>query len=94
MAHKFGVLGGFAWPARLSMYFRVNYEQNLVFLCFMAIFMSYSPQFWGSLVIYNDRRARYMFESDDQKLDFFVSYGRFHGLFPTSLGFQGDFHGP
>ena len=80
--------------ARKTRYVFESYEQKLVFLCFMAIFMSYSSLFWGSLVIYNDRRARYMFESDDQKHDFFVSYGRFHGLFPTSLGFQGDFHGP
>ena len=34
----------------------------------MAVFMSYCPQFWGSRVIYNDPKTRYMFVSYDPKL--------------------------
>ena len=44
----------------------------------MAVFMSYCPQFWGSRVIYNDPKTRYMFESYDQKRVVF------HVLWPFS----------
>ena len=44
----------------------------------MAVLMSYCPQFWGSTVIYNDPKTRYMFESYDQKLVVF------HVLWPFS----------
>src|SRR3954468_980590 len=57
--------------------------KNSSFLCFMAIFMSNFPQFWGSKEIY-------MFESYYQTLVIFASYGRFHKLLPIILGFQGN----
>src|SRR3954466_803738 len=34
---------------------------------FMAILMSYFPQFYGSMEIYNNLETRYMFESYDKK---------------------------
>src|SRR3954463_5481956 len=34
---------------------------------FMAIFMSYLPQFYGSMAIYNNLETRYMFQSYDKK---------------------------
>jgi len=33
----------------------------------MAILMSYFPQFYGSMEIYNNLETRYMFESYDKK---------------------------
>ena len=51
----------------------------------MAIFMSYCPQFRTS-------RAIYMFERYEQKHFVFASYGCFHVLLPTVLGFQDDLH--
>jgi hypothetical protein len=54
--------------------------KNLSFSCFMAVFMSYCPQFWGS-------RAIYMFESYDKKLVFFALYGRYHDPLISFFGF-------
>src|SRR3954464_9189607 len=59
--------------------------KNSSSLRFMAIFMSYCPQFWSS-------RTIYMFERYEQRVFVFASYGRFHVLCPTVLGFQDDFH--
>jgi hypothetical protein len=75
------VLGGFAWHVRPGTCLRVM-TKNTLFFRFTAVFMSYCPQFWGSRGIYNDRRARYMFQSYDQKLVVFVFYGCFHELLP------------
>ena len=55
-----------------------NFNQKIVDSHIMAIFMSYCPQFWGSRVIYNDPKTRYMSESYDQKLVVF------HVLWPFS----------
>jgi hypothetical protein len=60
-----------------------SYDQKLVVFSFMAIFMRYFPQIWGSTAIYNDRRARYISKSYDPKFIFFVFFGHFHELFPT-----------
>jgi hypothetical protein len=62
-----------------------RYEQKLVFLRFMSVFLSYCLRFSGS-------RAIYMFERNDQKLVVVACYGRFNELLPTVLGFQGDLH--
>ena len=43
-----------------------------LFSLFMDVFVSYCPQFWGSMAIYNDHKNRYMFEIYDQKLVVFV----------------------
>src|SRR3954465_6421596 len=56
------------------------------FLRFIAVFMSYCPQFWGYQAIYNDLKTQYMFESYEQKLVVFVFYGHFHELLPTVWG--------
>ena len=52
-----------------------SYEQKLVVFMFMAVFISYFPQFWGSREIYTTRNTRYMFESYDQKFGVFTFYG-------------------
>src|SRR3954471_13859806 len=50
-----------------------SFNQKLVDLRIMAVFMSYCLQFWGSRGFYNRPKTRYMFESYDQKLvDFHV----------------------
>ena len=46
--------------------------KNSYFSCFLAIFMSHCPQFWGSRRICMPRKNRYMFEIYDQKLVIFV----------------------
>ena len=61
--------------------------KNSSFSCFMAIFMSNCPQFWGF-------KAIYMFESYDQTLVVFAFNGNFHELWPIFLGFQGDLKWP
>ena len=59
----------------------------------IVVFMSYSPQFWGSRKIYKDLKTGYMFESYDQNLMVFVFSDRFHKLLPIVFGFQADLHG-
>jgi hypothetical protein len=39
---------------------------------FLAIFVSYCPQFWGSGVIYKAHETEYIFETRDQKLIIFA----------------------
>jgi hypothetical protein len=39
---------------------------------FMAVFVSYCPQFWGSGAIYKANDTQYMFERHDQNLIVFV----------------------
>jgi hypothetical protein len=49
-----------------------RHDQKLIIFAFMAIFMSYCPQFWGSGVIYKAHDTQYMFERHDQKLIIFA----------------------
>jgi hypothetical protein len=49
-----------------------RHDQKLVVLAFMAIFMSYYPQFWGSELIYRVHDTQYMFERHDKKLIVFA----------------------
>jgi hypothetical protein len=57
-----------------------RHDQKLVVFAFMAVFVSYYPQFWGSGVIYKAHNTEYKFERHDQKhvvftfLAVFVSY--------------------
>ena len=67
--------------------------RNSSFSHVLDIFMSYSPQFWGSRTIYKDLKTRYMFESYEQNLVVFVFSDYFHELLPTVFGFQMDLHG-
>ena len=53
--------------------------KNYPFSCFMVIFMSNCPQFWGS-------KAIYMFESHDQALGVFAFYGNFVSYCPYFWG--------
>jgi hypothetical protein len=49
-----------------------RHDQKLVVFAFMAIFVSYCPQFWGAGVIYQARDTQYIFERHDQKLAVFA----------------------
>jgi hypothetical protein len=42
--------------------------KKLIIFAFMAVFVSYCPQFWGARVIYKAHATQYMFERRDQKL--------------------------
>jgi len=53
----------------------------------MDVFMSYSPQFWGSIEICMALKTRYKFESYHQKLFVFTFYGRFQDVLSIVLGF-------
>jgi hypothetical protein len=61
IAHSFGVPGGFACLVRTLTCLR-DMTRNSSFLCFMVVFMSYCPRFWGSMLIYKDLKTRHMFE--------------------------------
>jgi hypothetical protein len=43
-----------------------------VVFVFMAVFVSYCPQFWGSEKIYKAHDTQYMFGRPDEKLIVFV----------------------
>ena len=79
--------------ARMTRYMFEICGQNTSFSRFIAVFSSYCPKFWVSIAIYNDLKARYMFQSYDKKLMVFVFFDRFNELLPTDLGFQADLHG-
>jgi hypothetical protein len=57
-----------------------RHDQKLIIFAFMAIFVSYCPQFWGSGGIYMAHDAQYMFERHDQKLVVFTFLSRFREL--------------
>jgi hypothetical protein len=67
--------------------------KKIVVFAFMAIFVRYCPQFWGSRVIYNAHDTQYMFERHDQKLVFLAFQGHFHELLPIVLRFRGELQG-
>jgi hypothetical protein len=71
IAHCFGVPEWFTRSMTLSTCLR-GMTKNTSFLCFKAIFMSYCPQFWGSVVIYKVHDTQYMFERRDKKLIVFA----------------------
>jgi hypothetical protein len=51
--------------------------KKLVIFAFMAIFVSYCPQCWGSGAIYKKYVNLYILERDDKKLIIFAFYGHF-----------------
>jgi hypothetical protein len=69
LATVLGLWGGFTWPMTLSTCLR-GMTKNLSFLHFWAIFVSCSPQFWGSWAIYMANDTQYMFERHDQNSSF------------------------
>ena len=69
-----------------------RYDPKLAVLRFMAVFMSYCPQFYGPRAFNSNLQTRYMFESYDQKLVVFLFCGHFHELLPRVFGFQEDWH--
>src|SRR3954463_15685516 len=68
--------------------------KNPSFSRFKAVFTTYWPKFLCFRATCMAHKTRFMFERCDQKLVVFAFYGRYHELFPTNLGFHGDFHGP
>jgi hypothetical protein len=46
--------------------------EKLIVFAFMAIFVTYCPQFWDSSVIYKAHETQYIFERRDQNLIVFV----------------------
>jgi hypothetical protein len=48
-----------------------RHDQKLIVFAFMAVLVSYCPQFWGSGVIYKAHDTQYIFERRDQKLVIF-----------------------
>jgi hypothetical protein len=67
IAHSFGVPEWFTRSMTLIACLR-GMTKNSSFLQFRAVFMSYCPQFWGSMEIYKVHVTQYMFERHDQKL--------------------------
>src|SRR3954464_14091760 len=84
IAHSFWVSAGFACLERTLTCLR-DMTRNSPFSRFMAVFMSYCPQFWGYRAIYNDFKTRYMFESYAEKLVFFVFMAIFMSYCPRFL---------
>jgi hypothetical protein len=56
---------------------------------FLAIFVSYCPQFWGSEVIYKAHDTQYMFERHDQKLVVFAFMAVFVSYIAHCFGVPG-----
>ena len=84
--HSFWVPSGFARPVRPVTCLR-DMTNSLSFPCFMAVFMSYCPQIWGSRPICMPRKNPYMFARYDQKPVVFAFYGYFHELLAAFFGF-------
>jgi hypothetical protein len=55
-----------------SLYILERNDEKLVVFAFMAIFVKYCPQLWGSGAIYKAHHTQYMFERHDQKLIVFA----------------------
>jgi hypothetical protein len=77
------------YKAHDTEYMLERHDQKLVVFAFLAVFMSYCPQFWGSEVIYKAHDTEYMFERHDQKLVVFAFLAVF-----VSYCSRGDFEGP
>jgi hypothetical protein len=93
IAHCFGVQGWFTRSMTLSTCLR-GMTKNSSFLRFTDIFVSYCPQFWGSVKIYKEYDCLYILERNDKKTCRFCVYGRFRELLPTVLGSRCDLQGP
>jgi hypothetical protein len=60
------------YKAHDTQYIFERHDQKLVIFAFMAVFMSYCPQFFGSGVIYKAHDTQYIFERDGKKLIVFA----------------------
>jgi hypothetical protein len=49
-----------------------RHDRKLVVFAFIAVFMSYILEFWGSGVIYKAHDPQYIFEGDAKKLVVFA----------------------
>ena len=88
IAHNYGVLGGFALTVRLDICLIVM-TKNSLFSCFMVVFMSYFPQFWGSVVICMALKSWYVIERFVQKLIIFCVFGPFSWAISHYFGVPG-----
>jgi hypothetical protein len=57
-----------------------RHDQKFIDFAFMAVFVSYCPQFWGFGGIYMAHDTQYMFERHDQKLVIFSFLSHFREL--------------
>jgi hypothetical protein len=69
-----------------SIHLREEWQKKLVVFAFMALFVSYCPQFWGFGVIYKAHDSQYMFERRGQKHVFFCVLGPFSWAIAHSFG--------
>jgi hypothetical protein len=67
--------------------------KNMSFLHFLAVFMSYCPQFWVFGVIFKAHDTWYIFDMHDQKLVIFAFMVVFVSYCPL-FGVLGHLHGP
>jgi hypothetical protein len=56
------------YKAHATQYMFERHDQKLITVAFMAVFVIYCPQIWGSGVIYKAHKTQYIFEWRDQKL--------------------------
>jgi hypothetical protein len=63
-----------------------RHDQNLTFLCFRAIFVSYCPLFWGSVDIYKEYDSLYILERNDKKFIMFAFMAVFVNYWPQFWG--------
>jgi hypothetical protein len=55
-----------------SLYILERNHKKLIIVAFMAVFVSYCPQFWDARVIYKAHDTHYILERHDQKLILFA----------------------
>jgi hypothetical protein len=60
--------------------------KNASFLCFRDVFVSYCPQFCGSVEIYKEYDSLYILERNDKKLIVFTFMSVFMSYCPQFLG--------
>jgi hypothetical protein len=60
--------------------------KNSSFLRFKDVFVSYCPQFWGSMMIYKEYDSLYIFERNAKKLVVFAFMAVFVGNCPQFWG--------
>jgi hypothetical protein len=77
-----------------TQYMFKRHDHKLIIFAFMAVFVSYCPQFWDSGVIYKAHDTVYMFARHDRKLSFLRLWPFFRELLPTVLGFWANLKGP
>jgi hypothetical protein len=81
IAYSFGVPGWFTRSMTLSTCLR-SMTKNSSFLCFRDVFVSYCPQFWGSVETYKEYDSLYILERNAKKLVVFAFMAVFMSYCP------------